>query len=179
MAIHSNSGAIHEDLRLLQKFVFDKVRSVYTSPTSEPESSEYVAFAFLLDESTVRFRCSKITPTKVGQFVTLWKRKKNGPIQPFELSDQLDLVIIASRMKNHLGYFLFPKSVLHEKGIISGRGKEGKRAMRVYPPWNKTESPQAQKTQKWQLEYFLELAEDGTIDQRRAKSLLTPSSARS
>ena len=29
--------------------------------------------------------------------------------------------------------------------------------MRVYPPWDVTVSRQAQKTQKWQMAYFLEI----------------------
>jgi hypothetical protein len=38
--------------------------------------------------------------------------------------------------------------------IISTHLKEGKRGMRVYPPWDLPSSKQAKKTQQWQLPYF-------------------------
>ncbi|TRW95625.1 MepB family protein [Flavobacterium gawalongense] len=47
--------------------------------------------------------------------------------------------------------------------------KEGKRAIRVYPPWDTTTNKQAQKTQKWQLDYFLEIPLDKPINLNRAK----------
>lgn len=55
------------------------------------------------------------------------------------------------------GQFVFPKSVLHEKSLVSKEGHGGKQAMRVYPPWDVTENKQAQKTQAWQLLYFFEI----------------------
>ena len=57
----------------------------------EKESSEYGAATFALKERKVRFCVAKITPTKVGQFVTLWKREDGGPIVPFDKSDRVDL----------------------------------------------------------------------------------------
>jgi hypothetical protein len=59
---------------------------------------------------------------------------------------------------------------LVEKGIISDK-REGKRAIRVYPPWDFTESKQAQKIQKWQLNYFLQIPIDGNLDINRIKLL--------
>jgi len=50
--------------------------------------------------------------------------------------------------------------VLYEKGFISKERKGGKRAMRVYPPWDITESNQAKKTQEWQIKYFFEINEN-------------------
>jgi hypothetical protein len=37
----------------------------------EAESAEYGAYTFELNDLSVRFRVAKITPTKIGQFVTL------------------------------------------------------------------------------------------------------------
>lgn len=37
-------------------------------------------------------------------------------------------------------------------------------AIRVYPSWDKPTSNQAIKTQKWQLEYFIELDDDDLIE---------------
>ena len=117
------------------------------------------------------YRRAKITPTKTGQFVTLWKRTKNGPIQPFDSNDEIDLVVIDTPSANRLGQFVFPKGVLLEKGVLSNDRKEGKRGFRVYPPWDIATSKQAQKTQSWQLKYFLSYSNDEPIDINRAKSL--------
>jgi len=54
---------------------------------------------------------------------------------------------------------VFPKSELINKGIITTNKKDGKRGFRVYPKWNKTTNKQAEKTQKWQLNYFYEINE--------------------
>jgi hypothetical protein len=158
----------------IQKLVFDKCGFEYTPALAEDESAEYGAHTFQLNGLAIRFRTSKITPTKVGQFVTLWKRNGNGPIQPFDLTDPVDLFIISVRKDNHFGQFVFPKSVLCKQGVVSNTDKGGKRAIRVYPPWDKTTSSQAKKTQQWQLNYFLEIPENKTIDIVRAKMLYRP-----
>jgi hypothetical protein len=137
----------------------------------EKESVEYAAHRFEINNLKILFRQAKITPTKVGQFVTLWKRaKEKDPIEPFEITDNIDLFVITVKTEKRFGQFVFPKSVLIEKGIISDK-KEGKRAIRVYPPWDKTENKQAQKTQKWQLSYFLEIPFDKTINSNQARTL--------
>lgn len=64
------------------------------------------------------------------------------------------------RAENHFGQFVFPKAVLCEKGIVFCNGKEGKRAMLIYPPWDKADNSQARKTQAWQLQYFIKFSED-------------------
>lgn len=128
----------------------------------EHESAEYNACQLLLNDKKVLFRTAKTTPTKIGQFVTLWKRTPKGPIAPFAIEDNFDLVIVNTKTENHFGQFVFPKTILIEKGVFSTDLKEGKRAIRVYPPWNKTTSKQAQKTQQWQLEYFSPIPSDKT-----------------
>ena len=61
----------------------------------EKESLEYSACDATFDGKRAKFRIAKITPKKIGQFVTLWKRGNNGSIQPFDASDNIDFVIIA------------------------------------------------------------------------------------
>jgi hypothetical protein len=167
----SITQTIHNDLLSLQNRVFDKHGFKYTTPLMEEESKEYAAYLFELNSLAVRFRVSKITPTKVGQFVTIWKRKGNGPIEPFDITDKLDIVIISARTETHFGHFVFPKAVLCKQGIITVNDKEGKRAMRVYPPWDIATNKQAQKTQKWQLNYFIDLSNINAIDSLRLKRL--------
>lgn len=122
----------------------------------EKESSEYFACDVKFEENISKFRIAKTTPKKIGQFVTLWKRENNGPIQPFDSRDQFDFVIIAVKNNSNIGHFIFPKKVLCENGIITDQ-KEGKRAIRVYPPWDIAENLQAKRTQKWMLNYFQKL----------------------
>lgn len=151
--------------------LFDKCDFVLLNPFSENESADYDACQFQLNSRNVVFRTAKITPTKIGQFVTLWKRIGSGPIQPFDFSDDVDLFVINTKTNNHFGQFVFPKAVLLEQGVLTSSLKEGKRAIRVYPPWDRTVSKQAQKTQRWQLEYFLNIPFDGSVDVTCAKSL--------
>ncbi|MEO8254486.1 MAG: MepB family protein [Flavobacterium sp.] len=136
---------------------FDKNTLVIRAITIEKESAAYNACQLLFDDKKMLFRTAKTTPTKIGQFVTLWKRIKNGPIAPFDDTDNINAVIIQTKVNNRSGLFVFPVAVLIEKGIISTDKKEGKRAIRVYPSWDKTISKQAQKSQEWQLDYFLEI----------------------
>lgn len=128
-----------------------------------PESAEYSAFDLKVNSSNVKFRISKITPTKNGQFVTIYKRIENGTIAPFENTDKIDFVIISSQKEENHGYFIFPKSELIKHGIFTDK-KEGKRAFRVYPSWDITNSNQAQKTQKWQLKYFIKTDKEFDLD---------------
>lgn len=166
-----SSTTIHHDLLAVKEIIYDKFNYECSIPIKEAESSEYGAYTFEVNTLSVKFRVAKITPTKIGQFVTLWKRIDKGPIQPFDFTDPIDLFIISTRKDNRFGQFVFPKSVLCEQGIISTNNKEGKRAIRVYPPWDVTLSKQAQKTQKWQLHYFLEIPSDKPIDMELVKNL--------
>lgn len=120
----------------------------------EKESEDYGAAQFTLNNHRILFRIAKITPKKIGQFVTLWKRINNGPIQPFDAADPFDFIMIEIKSDDKKGHFIFPKNILIEKNIFSQDNQGGKRAMRVYAPWDKTDNKQAQKTQAWQIKYF-------------------------
>lgn len=152
-----------------KELVFDKLGFKLSNIEIEKESSEYCAHRFEINNLKIVFRHAKITPTKIGQFVTLWKRKtEKSQIESLEFTDDFDIVLINVKEGNYFGQFVFPKSVLLLKGIISDI-KEGKRAFRVYPSWVKTESFQAQKTQKWQLDYFIEIPINKNSDSNQAK----------
>ena len=162
---------IHTDLLLTKEKLYDTCNFECSFPEKEKESAEYAAYSFTINEKSILFRSAKITPTKIGQFVTLWKRIEKGPIQPFDYTDAMDLIVISVRKENCVGQFVFPKAVLCEKGIISTTTKEGKRAIRVYPPWDEAINKQAQKTQQWQLEYFLEIPNEQPVNIEHAKRL--------
>lgn len=161
-------GVVLEDILFLQKNICEKLDLKCTVPIAEAESKEYGAFTFKIGEKNVVYRMAKTTPTKIGQFVTIWKRLGNGPIQPYDYADDIDYFFIRLFKGNLNGLFIFPKSALVKKEILSGENKEGKRGIRVYPSWDVTESKQAYKTQQWQLEYFLELkGEEFKLDKAR------------
>lgn len=145
------------NLTQIIKEVYNKCALEVSDFKLEPESKEYDACRFQLNGLKIISRNAKITPKKVGQFVTFWKRHGNGPIEPFYETDQIDFYIVNVRTENEFGQFVFPKSVLIKKGIISTKQKEGKRAFRVYPNWDLPNNKQAGRTQKWQLEYFYEI----------------------
>ena len=162
---------IPENLVETKKLVFDTCGFDLLNLEIEKESTEYCACKFDLDKVKILFRVAKITPTKIGQFVTFWKRSKKGSIAPYADSDDIDFFIINTKSEHQSGQFIFPKNVLCQQGIISNSLKEGKRGIRVYPPWDLTTSKQAQKTQKWQLNYFLEIPLNKSINLERAKQL--------
>ncbi|RQO75779.1 MepB domain containing protein [Pedobacter sp. KBW06] len=156
--------ALPADLLILKELVFDPLGFESGDVVPEAESMEYGACSLALNGLALRFRTAKITPTKTGQFVTLWKRKGSGPIEPYQSSDELDLFLVTTRKGERFGHFVFPKSALIKQGILSNNGKEGKRAIRVYPPWDVTRNKQAQKTQQWQLEFFIEISPGQELD---------------
>lgn len=148
---------LHPDLLTAQNLAYEPCGFTPEHIVLEAESQEYGACRFTMNNKQILFRVTKITPTKVGQFVTFWKRIGNGPIMPFDESDPIDLFVISVRAADPFGQFVFPKHLLIEQGFVSVDGKGGKRAMRVYPPWDLPNSRQAQRTQSWQLKYFFEI----------------------
>lgn len=140
----------------VQKQLFCSDLFDYQSLIIEKESKEYIGCRIQLCEKLIVFRKAKITPTKTGQFVTLYKRNPNKIIAPFDSTDAIDYVVIWVEVENKRGFFIFPKEILFEKKVFSTVNKEGKRAIRVYPSWDITTSKQAITTQKWQLNYFSE-----------------------
>lgn len=145
------------NLTLIKTDIYDKCALEISGFINEQESKEYDACRFKLNGLYIISRNAKITPKKVGQFVTFWKRNESGPIEPFCEVDRIDFYVVNVRTENEFGQFVFPKSVLINKGIISTNKREGKRAFRVYPSWNTAKNNQAERNQKWQLNYFYEI----------------------
>ncbi|MCC6373072.1 MAG: MepB family protein [Bacteroidia bacterium] len=149
---------LYDDLNVVKEMVYDHCGFALTNLKVNTESKEYGACSFELNGLKIEHRISKITATKTGQFVTIWKRSKNGITEPFNSSDDVDFIAITARSGHNLGQFIFPKSVLVEKGIITHKAKDGKRGIRVYPKWDVVTNKQAEKTQTWQLNYFVSIS---------------------
>lgn len=170
-----SSHIIHSDLLMAKELAYAPSGLTYTNLVKEEESREYGASTFEMNGKRIKFRVGKITPTKIGQFVTLWKRIGDGAILPHDLADASVLFVVSVRNAEYFGQFVFPKTILFAKGVVSKEGKGGKLAMRIYPPWDLAENTQAKKTQAWQLMCFFEIPPDGWIDTGRVKKLFQAS----
>ncbi len=160
---------MNEALSEINKRVYQSSGFKITNLQTEKESQEYDACQFELNGLKIISRTAKRTPKKAGQFVTFWKRKDNGPIEPFHEADSFDFFIVNIRTDAGFGLFVFPKSILVQKGIISTDSKEGKRAFRVYPEPNKNLNKTAERTQVWQREYFFPVHEATGFKERMTR----------
>ncbi len=71
-------NSIHNNLQKVKEMVYDKCGFAMSNLILNPESSDYAACSFELNGKTIQHRVSKITPTKTGQFVAIWKRNKDA-----------------------------------------------------------------------------------------------------
>ena len=94
---------MYPDLLEVQEIVYEPNKMVMTQYVQESESQKYGACDFNLNNHRIKFRIAKITPGKIGQFVTLWKRIESGPILPFDLTDPFDFVIVSVRSSQQFG----------------------------------------------------------------------------
>lgn len=130
----------------------------------EEQNSEYEGVRFNLLNQTYRSRLAKSTPKKQGYFVVFWDKDDKDKNQPFSYLSSPDRVIVTVMDNEKVGQFIFPKTVLHKQGILSSEISKGKMAIRVYPSWISNLNPSAAKTQKWQVEYFVDLSHKMDLD---------------
>ncbi len=149
--------------------IYDRCSLAISNYFNELEGEEYDACQFELNGMKIICRTSKITPKKVGQFVTFWKRNKHGVTAPYSEKDKIDFYVINVKSENRFGQFVIPKTELINKGIIRTEPQDGKRGFRVYPIWDEPRNKQAKKTQAWQLNYFYEI--NSTTDLKRVNEL--------
>ncbi|MEH6556983.1 MAG: MepB family protein [Oceanicoccus sp.] len=152
---------------------------------SVPESSKYEALEFSLDDKNIVYRKGKVTSDRPGAFLAVWQRPPSENInddKPIPLKPN-DLDYLFVKVESHAniteelehrpkhGIFIFPVSLLIEKGIVSSLKHKGKTGFRVFPPWSgdrgmvgtKVFSESGKKTQRWQSPYFLDIDENGSI----------------
>jgi len=131
-----------------------------STPILEKESQEYSACRLEINHKKVIYRTAKTTPTKVGQFITIWKRPTpSAEIVPFDTNDDIDFIVISvsDENSNNFGQFVFIREILIRKGLLFCGDKKGKLAFRAYGPWVETKIRFAIQAQKWQLDYFFEI----------------------
>jgi hypothetical protein len=153
------------EIEILQANIFEKLNIAVLDITKDNECDEYFGYHFKLNQFNIKFRKSKVTPKKIGQFVTLWKRNpETKETEPFEIDDNFDFYIIAAEFNNEYGFFFFPKNILGKNNILRDNTKLGKRGFRVYPDWDIPENQQAKKTKQWQTEFFINFSDHNALE---------------
>lgn len=78
------------ELEQLQNSIFSKLNLIISRLQPDSECEEYFGHSFQLNQFSIKFRKAKITPKKIGQFVTLWKRNpESKQTEPFTSEDLL------------------------------------------------------------------------------------------
>lgn len=155
------------EIKYIIEEIYGKAGVEVKNYTVLPEGKAYEACTFELNGHKIIHRTSNITPTKIGQFVAIWKRNEKGITAPYDMSDDFDFMIISCRNEDKLGQFIFSKEVLLKQNILSNNKLGGKRGIRVYPDWDVPDNNQAKKTQTWQTDYFVNINCDKESIQRK------------
>lgn len=147
----------HDALQWLQQTVYEPSGWIVEGVQEERQNAKYAGGIFTLNGKRIRLRVAHVTPTKIGQFVAIWQKNKDGKNEAFSDGEAVDYyVILVFKNKETYGQFVFPKDVLAARGVLQTKAKKGKMAIRVYPRWDEPTSKQAITTKKWQLPYFYE-----------------------
>src|SRR6187402_3036778 len=109
------------ELRRIENVISEE----FTELIKDQECEEYFGYNFKIEQLKIKFRKAKITPKKIGQFVTLWKRNSEGQTEPFNVNADFDFYIVATEQDDKFGIFLFSKYILSEKQILTNQNKEG------------------------------------------------------
>jgi hypothetical protein len=149
-----------QDLHRIERSLLEPIGLTITSLQKDKECEDYSGYNLKLGQRSIKFRSAKITPKKIGQFVTLWERSADGQTRPFSNKTNTDFYIVATRRGRQFGFFIFPAQVLADQRILSSGNQRGKRGFRIYTPWDSPQNTQAQITQFWQREYFIDLTDD-------------------
>lgn len=149
-----------EEFKHVNNILFEALNLEISNVCFEEETGDYCGYNFQLGTLNIKYRKAKITLKKIGQFVALWKRDTAGNTEPYSLDDDFDFYFIETEYKHNQGCFVFPKTTLAEKQILSVKEKEGKRGFRVYTIWDIPENKQAINTKNWQILYFIDLIKD-------------------
>ncbi|GEL65881.1 MepB family protein [Marinilactibacillus psychrotolerans] len=155
---------MQQSVKLIKEVVAAIVNHEMDDLIQEEQNSEYEGVRFNLLNQTYRSRLAKSTPKKQGYFVVFWEKDNMDKNQPFTYLSSPDRVIVTVMDNEKIGQFIFPKTVLHKQGILSSEISKGKMAIRVYPSWISNLNPSAAKTQKWQVEYFVDLSHKMDLD---------------
>ena len=156
----------------LDDLIFKSLNYHLTEIHPDKEADEYFGFDFKINDIKIKFRKSKLTPKKIGQFVTFWKRDQNYKSVPFDIDDDFDFYIILMEENENAGFFIFPKFILEKEDLISSQLKTGKRGFRIYADWHFPNNKQAEKTKLWQRQYFIDLSDQKSSITEKFETIL-------
>ncbi|WP_142311865.1 MepB family protein [Bacillus wiedmannii] len=156
-------NSYNNTIQNLNNIIYKPNNLLIANLKEEKQNAEYAGYLFHLNHNSIRFRVSKITPNKIGQFVSFWEKDDNMQNQAFSYEAAPDLLVITCIDDNKLGQFIFPKEILLKEKILKTQSQKGKMAMRVYPIWDTPVSNQAKKSQMWQLQYFVDISDHNNL----------------
>ncbi|WGD36793.1 MepB family protein [Lysinibacter sp. HNR] len=126
----------------------------YEAPQLEPQNSNYQSGVVRLNGELWRIRTARVTPTKPGAFVAVWKRNERGKTQPFDTDDPATGLLVFVEERDRFGVFRFQACQLEIMGITASVSQPGKRGFRLYPSWCRALNTQAAHTQHEQALAF-------------------------
>ncbi|NQD42661.1 metallopeptidase [Glutamicibacter halophytocola] len=130
----------------------------HSGVTPDEQQSDYQAGVAEIDGQLWRIRTARITPTKSGGFVAIWKRDNTGTTAPYEFDERLHGVLVFIEEGKNFGVFRFAQQHLERLGVFASTSSPGKRGFRIYPSWTTGLKGQAKKSQESQLPAFTLLA---------------------
>jgi len=136
MSLNPATGIVLAQLtHILNEVILAAGLKITLKPCREVESAKYGACRLDIEGKTVLFRVANTTPTKIGQFVTIWKRQASGgEIAPFDYHDPIDFIMVYVFEHEYRGLFVFSKDILSQKMLFQCVGKAVKEAFEFIPP---------------------------------------------
>lgn len=131
------------------------------TPVAEEQSGDYESGRVVIGGELWRIRTARVTPTKPGAFVAVWRRAQDGGTEPFDGADECAGLLVLVEDGELAGIFRFTRADLVRLGITSSPTAPGKRGFRVYPSWCDGLNAQAARTQRTQAAAFTDLSARG------------------
>lgn len=125
---------------------------------AEEQGSDYESGVVEIGGGSWRIRTARVTPTKLGAFVAVWRRAPGGSTEPFSSADECDGLLVFVKDGARFGAFAFTREHLVNLGIVQSSRHPGKRGFRVYPSWCESLNAQATRTQRAQAGAFADLS---------------------
>ncbi|RZU62765.1 MepB family protein [Zhihengliuella halotolerans] len=127
----------------------------------EEQNSDYESGIVDINGEHWRIRTARITPTKAGAFVAVWRRNADGETEPFPADEAVSGLMVFVVDGHRRGCFRFTSERLAELGITRGNRSPGKRGFRLYPSWCEDLNPTAARAQAAQASSFSVLNANG------------------
>lgn len=98
-------------------------------------------------------------------------REVGGGRYPFSTKDAIRHLVVFIPVAGVLrGLYFFPESVLRERGYWESDRETGRMSLVVHPPFGKqSQNAMTRRSQKWQNEFFICLADSSSLQVARAK----------